>query len=167
MDTEYLVMLENVIECKNDVVTFLHNTKSKVVAEKIIVEGFEFQSHIDYTTDVVSAKDPITIKYFTIVRQAYGKYTVVMQIGKDLIEDYSSRLHDLPHHFSEVLSIKEPYMGSEEELIYNLAPQFIKGYIDSESAEFYANPIFNPHIRLPLFEQNLKKILNYPEKKKK
>ena len=111
---------------------------------------------------MVSAIDPITIKYFTIVRQAYGKYTLVIQIGKDIIEDYSKRLHSLPHHFSEVLSVNEPYLGNEDDLIYTLAPQFVKGYINSESCEVVANPLFNPHVRLPLFEENLKKILANP-----
>ncbi|MBI9069876.1 MAG: hypothetical protein JEZ09_21465 [Salinivirgaceae bacterium] len=165
MESEYLQQLQKVIESKNDVVTFLHNTKSKETAELIVKEGFEFQSHLDYTSDVVSAKDPVTIKYFTIVRQAYGNYTMVIQIGKDLIEDYSEILETLPHHFSEALTVKEPYLGSEEDLIYCLAPNFVKGFIDSQTAEFHANPIFNPNLKSPLFEENLRRILKSQNKK--
>ena len=160
MENDYLEQLQKVIECSSEVVTFLHNTNSSETAQRILSEGFEFQSHLDYTSDVVSAKDPVTIKYFTIVRQAYGKFTMVIQIGKDLIEEYSSLLEDLPHHFSEILTVKEPYVGNEEDLIYCLAPHFIKGYVNSETAEFYANPLFNANLKISRFQENLNKLLN-------
>ena len=165
MESEYLQQLQNVNESPTQVVTFLHNTKSQETAELILKEGFEFQSHLDYTSDVVSAKDPVTIKYFTIVRQAYGDYTMIIQIAKDLIEDYSKILEELPPHFSEVLTVKEAYIGSEEDLIYCLAPNFVKGYVHSQTANFYPNPDFNPSLKLPLFNDNLKKIVALATKK--
>jgi len=152
--------LIKVIECKSDVVTFLHNTKTQETAKKVLLEGFEFQSHIDYTTDVVSAKDPITIKYFTIVRQAYGRYTLIIQISRQLIEDYSELLNNISHHFSEILTVKPPVLGVEDDLVYCLAPHFVKGYMDAETGEFYANPNFNAALKIPVFEENLKKILS-------
>lgn len=158
-ESVYLTTLIHVIECKNDVVTFLHNTKTQKTAEQIIREGFEFQSHLDYTTDVVSAKDPVTIKYFTIVRQAYGNYTMVIQISKQLIEDYSQTLVNLSHHFSEILSVKPPYIGPEDDPIYCLAPHFIKGYIDTLTGTFVANPNFNATLKIPIFEENMKTII--------
>lgn len=165
MENEYLTQLQKAINNQTPVVTFLHNTKSRETAEQILKEGFEFQSHLDYTSDVVSALDPVTIKYFTIVRQAYGNYTMIIQIGKSLIEEYSEHLEDLPHHFSEALTVKEPYLGSEEDLIYCLAPNFVKGYVDSQTAEFHPNPVFNASLKLPLFTENLKKIIESARKK--
>ncbi len=152
--------LIKIIDCKNDVVTFLHNTKTKETADKIIKHGFEFQSHLDFTTDVVSAKDPITIKYFSIVRQAYGDYTIIIQISKQIIEDFSAPLVKKAHHFSEVLTVKPPIINAEEDMIYCLAPNFVKGYINVHSAEFVANPTFNSSLILPEFNQNLNRILN-------
>jgi hypothetical protein len=160
MRQDYLAILEQVIQCNDEVITFLHNTHSDAIAKKIINEGFEFQSHLDYTTDVVSAKDPVTIKYFTIVRQAYGNFTMIIQINKDIIEHYSHQLKHKEHHFSEILSVKPPYIGYEEDLIYCLAPNFVKGYIDICTSEFVANPNFNPSLILPIFETNLNRILN-------
>jgi len=159
-DSIYIENLIHVIECKSDVVTFLHNTKTRETAERVLQEGFQFQSHIDYTTDVVSAKDPITIKYFTIVRQAYGRYTLVIQISKHLIEDYSEMLSNMSHHFSEILTVKTPYLGAEDDLVYCLAPHFVKGYMDSETGEFFSNPNFNAALKIPIFEENLKRILS-------
>lgn len=159
MDNEYLEQLQRVINCKSEVVTFLHNTKTRQIAEKILQEGFEFQSHLDYTSDVVSAKDPVTIKYFTLVRQAYGDYTVIIQIDKNLIEEYSNILEDLPHHFSEILTVKPPYIGNEDDLIYCLAPHFVKGYVNAQTAEFFSNSLFNAGLKIPIFEKNLNKLL--------
>lgn len=159
-DSIYLEKLIKVIETSSDVITFLHNTKTKETAKEILLEGFQFQSHLDYTTDVVSAKDPVTIKYFTIVRQAYGNYTMVIQISKQIIEDYSVLLDNLAHHFSEVLTVKPPFEGPEDDLIYCLAPNFVKGYVDAITGIFHANPNFNPSLKLPIFEKNLKKLLS-------
>lgn len=158
-DSIYLESLRNAISNDLEVVTFLHNTRDENIAKKIIETGFEFQSYLDYTTDVVTDKDPVTIKYFTIVRQAYGQYTMVIQIAKQLIEEYSTLLHDSPHHFSELLTTKPPYEGPEEDLIYNLAPHFVKGYVNAESGNFYKNPSFNPQKKIPIFEENMKKIM--------
>jgi hypothetical protein len=158
-DSIYVQNLIKVIECKNDVVTFLHNTKTKETAEKVLEDGFQFQSHLDYTTDVVTAKDPVTIKYFTIVRQAYGKYTLIIQISRHLIEDYSQQLQNMSHHFSEILSVKSPFLGSEDDLVYCLAPHFVKGYMYVETGEFFANPNFNASLKIPIFEENLRRIL--------
>ncbi len=154
----YLDALIHAIESDDEVITFLHNTQTRDTAEKIVREGFEFQSHLDYTTDVVSARDIVTIKYFTIVRQSYGKFTIIIQILKQLIEEYAEELDNIAHHFSEVLSINEPYKGSEDDMIYCLAPHFIKGFVDAESGKFYANPSFNSSLKIPIFEKNLKKI---------
>lgn len=143
--------------------TFLHNTKNEDDALKIMRDGFEFQSHIDYTTDVVSPKDPVTIKYFTIVRQAYGNFTIVIQIAKNIIEDYSNQLDNISHHFSEILSIKPPYIGPEDDLIYCLAPHFVKGYINATTGKVYYNADFNPTLKIRIFDKNLKAILNNKE----
>jgi len=163
MEADYLKKLEEVIETGHEVVTFLHNTRDKVTAMRILTEGFQFQSHLDYTTDVVTAKDPVTIKYFSIVRQAYGNYTIIIQISKEIIEYYSTELKARTHHFSELLTLNEPFLGSEEDLIYCLAPNFVKGYINACTAEFVPNPNFNASLKLPQFDANLKRILQSPQ----
>lgn len=153
--------LEGLLEAiKTDerVITFLHNTKTEDTAKYIMKEGFEFQSHLDYTTDVVTPKDPVTVKYFTIVRQAYGNFTIVIQISKPLVEEYSELLDNKAHHFSEILTVKPPKEGPEDDLIYTLAPHFVKGYVNACTGEFQANPNFNASLKIPIFEENLKKI---------
>lgn len=150
--------LLKIIKTEERVITFLHNTKTEETAQHILKEGFEFQSHLDYTTDVVTPKDPVTVKYFTIVRQAYGSFTIVIQISKPLVEEYSEMLDNKSHHFSEILSVKPPIIGPEDDLIYCLAPHFIKGYVNANTGEIHMNPSFNASLKIPIFEENLNKI---------
>ncbi len=158
MDKDYLNVLIDTIASTENVLTFLHNTNKEEVALKILKSGFQFHSHLDYCTDYVSAKDAVTIKYFTIIRQAYGNFTVVIQISKKIIEDYSDILENTPHHFSEILSINDPILGVDEEFIYQLAPQFVKGFVNSVNSELVLNPNFNSTFRSSIFQDNLDKI---------
>ncbi len=158
-ESKYFEILQKWIESDIEVVTFLHNTKLESTAQTILNDGFNFQSHLDFTTDVVTAKDPVTIRYFSLVRHAYGSYTIIIQISKAIIEHYSKLLENLPHHFSEVLTTKPPVLNLEDDYIFNLAPNFVKGYVDSEKSVFIINPKFNPELIIPYFNENLQKIL--------
>lgn len=159
MEKDYLEVLMNTIATPKDALTFLHNTKKKEVAQNILNNGFRFNSHLDYSTDCVSAKDEVTVKYFTLTRQAYGDFTVIIQIGKQIIEYYSHILEHKKHHFSELLTVEPPVLGSDDDYIYQLAPQFVRGFIDSKSGEFYANPNFNADYNNKIFQNNLDRIL--------
>lgn len=142
-----------------EVLTFLHNTGTEQKAKKIVKYGFRFNSHLDYSTDNVSAKDEVTVRYFTLTRQAYGNYTVIIQIARNIIEHYSTILDNTPHHFSEVLTVCPPVLGNDEEFIYQLAPQFIKGYIYMPKCELVLNEKFNPECDCDIFKENLSLIL--------
>lgn len=159
-NTSYNQLVEMCHSYKGELITFLHNTTSKDIAEEIMSYGFEFNSHLDYTCDVVSAKDPLTIKYFRNVREAYGNYTIIIQIGRNIIMNFSEALDKTPHHFSEVLSVCKPKLNDDNESIYKLAPHFIKGYLNQSENIFCKNPTFNPHKEIDLFDQNLKQLLN-------
>lgn len=156
----FVDILMKTISTEEQVLTFLHNAPSKIVADTIINDGFRFQSHLDYSTDNVSSKDIVTVKYFALTRQAYGDYTVIMQISRSIIEHYSSILKNTPHHFSEVLTVKEPVHTSEDEYIFQLAPQFVKGYIYTPECQLVLSPDFNPNCDCEVFKKNLDKILN-------
>ena len=158
-DSDYITLLQSVIESNDNVVSFLHNTHTKEDAESILKGGFEFQNHLDYTTDIISAKDIVAIRYFSNVRSTYGKFTIVIQISKQIIDEYCRVLNCKSHHYSEVLTVKTPYVGSDGDLIYCLAPHFVKGYINSNTAKFYPNNSFDAVLKLAVFDDNLKKII--------
>lgn len=143
---------------------YLHNAPTKEVANEIIVEGFEFESHLHNTTDMVSGLDPIELKYFLFQRKNYGIYTVVLQISKELIDLYSEKLKKTRYHFYEVLSKYEPRLSSEDNLLYTLHEQFVKGYFNQKTYEACINPKFDPFTDLPLFQENLNRILKQSKK---
>lgn len=151
----YIIALKEAIGYDAGLVTFLHNTMTCENAQNILKDGFRFYSHLDYTTDVVSNKDDITITYFNLTRSAYGRYTIIIQIDKDVIQYYSDLLINRHNHFSELLTHLVPEQSNDEEWIYTLAPNFIKGFVDSNNAKFFPNQQFNPSLKHPDFENNM------------
>jgi len=159
MSDDYFNRIIEVVSSSNEVATFLHNTSSIEVADKIINEGFNFQSHIDYSTDYLNAIDIVLLKYLASMREAYGPYTIIIQIDKVLIAHYSNLLEHTHYHFSEIISIKDPEFNNDGEPIYCLAPQYIKGFVCRHDASLVLNPNFNPSYVSPQFEMNLKRLL--------
>ena len=165
-NTQYLISLFNIISKPDNVFTFLHNTKSKNIADNILKNGFEFQGHLEYTTDMISTKDPIEIKYFSQIRKAYGNYTVIIQISKKIINDYTKQTNNTDIHFAEILSTKTVREIEGEDAIYCLPSHFIKGYLNTNTAKFISNKNFNPYLRIDTFEENIKILLNQLSHKK-
>jgi hypothetical protein len=147
------------INPRKDVYKYLHNTEEKAIADKIILEGFDFESHLDYTTDLVTGNDPIEIKYFFIKRKRYGLYTIIIEISKSIVDYYSQKLSSTPFHFSEVLTCQNPLLSDNDEPLYRLPSQFIKGYYDHEAQKPIPNETFDPFFHSEKFDQNLKQFL--------
>jgi len=154
-----LEVLQELIGNHPKTLNYLHNTSSVEVAEEIMKNGFRFEGYIEFTCDLISGYDPVELRYFLQTRSRYGKYTLVIQIGEELIEQYSKLLHKSKHHFSEALAIKTEE-GPDDENIYTLAPNFIKGYYDQKKNKHVKNPDFDAHKDLPVFRENLDKLLN-------
>lgn len=159
MDADYFTRIIDLVSSTQNVATFLHNTSSIEIAHEIINEGFNFQSHIDYCTDYLNGIDMVLLKYISTMREAYGPFTIIIQINKNLIAHYSQLLEHTPYHFSEIISIKDPELNNDGEPIYRLAPQFIKGFVNRNDASFVLNAGFNPSFIAPQFEVNLKRLL--------
>ena len=50
---------------------FLHNTKEFDIVEKIMNEGFLFESQLPHSTDKVNPNEPIEVTYFFFQRKDY------------------------------------------------------------------------------------------------
>lgn len=147
------------ITTRDDVYKYLHNTETKDTADKIIKEGFDFESHLDHTTDIVTGHDPIEVKYFIIKRKRYGLYTIVIEIGKSIVDYYSRKLINTEYHFSEVLTCYEPAISDNDEPLYRLPLNYIKGYFDHHLQQIIENKHFDPFFFSHQFDQNLVKCL--------
>ena len=123
-------------------------------------EGFEFEKYLENTTDLISGVDLVQLKYFKYTRGSYGSFTIIIQIGKELVDKYSNLVPGSQFHFTEVLSKKIPRISIDNEPIYTLPEQYVKGYFDQKFNQAVYNPVFDPHFDSPVFEQNFRKFYN-------
>ena len=142
------------------VVVYLHNTLKEITAKKILENGFNFVSHLDYTTDSFSGKDAVELNYFNLTRKRYGHFTIVLHIGSKIIKEYTEKLKNTKYHYSEALVIGEPIINDDDELIYTLDNQFVKGFINQKTKEIFLNKDFNPLNNKDSFEKNIKRLIS-------
>jgi len=143
-----------------DVLKYLHNTNSEEVAKKILSGGFIFEKYIENSTDLVSGVDIIELRYFVQHRGGYGKFTIIIHISRDIADHYFNKLKSAKYHFSEVLSKHLPQFNSDNEPVYILPEQFIKGYFNRNTSQFIENPVFNPYFKSETFDENIEFLIH-------
>lgn len=123
---------------------FLHNTKEFSVAENIMNEGFIFESQLPHSTDHVNPNEPIEITYFLFQRKDYGQFTIIIAIPKPTYEKYSEISNNLDTGIEEVMTVTEPYLGDNDELIYTVPSKHVLGYFNIKTSEFFRNVNWDP-----------------------
>jgi len=123
---------------------FLHNTKELSIAEKIMNEGFIFESQLPHSSDRVNPNEPIEITYFLFQRKDYGQYTIIIAIPKLIYENYSEVSNKYDTGIEEVITITEPYMGDNDEFMYTIPAKHILGYFNIKTSEFFRNINWDP-----------------------
>ncbi|MBI5218205.1 MAG: hypothetical protein HY958_04670 [Bacteroidia bacterium] len=145
---------------ENTVYKYLHNTPNEDIASAIISEGFKFVNNLDKTTDQVSNTNVEEINFFFCKRKYYGRFTVVIHLGIDLVKFYLNQCISKNILFQELLfSRKENEKNENEEHFYTLHRQFIKGYYNHIGKEAVCSPFYNPLRDLPDFAENMKTLL--------
>jgi len=124
-------LLDFIKETNYPVRTYLHTTKKEETCYKIMELGYQYDEFYK-TTDEIN--DVISLDYKMSLRDAYGDYTIIIQVSININPEYN------------LLTIKEPFMGGEDgdQLVYTLPPHFIKGYFNRKTGEIVKNPNFNP-----------------------
>lgn len=136
---------------------FTHRTKRKEIADKIVEEGFEFIESLQKTTDSVM-DDPVHLQYWHNLRERYGDYTIVISISKELIDKYIEKLNKIRGNYltvEQVMVDLKPYTDQNEEIIYTMPREYIKGYFCTRTGEIVHNPKHNPFYDSPNFERNI------------
>jgi hypothetical protein len=147
-------ILATILKNFKDCYFYLHNTRDFAVVENIMKEGFIFESQLVHSSDRVNPHEPIEVTYFLFQRKDYGSYTIIIAIPKIIYEMYISVSNKKDVCIEEVLTVTEPYLGDNDELIYILSPKHILGYFNIKTSEFYQNrnwdPFFNnSQVKLP------------------
>jgi hypothetical protein len=128
---------------------FLHNTKEKHIAEKILNEGFVFENQLPHSSDRVNPNEPIEITYFLFQRKDYGSYTIIIAIPKPIYDIYTRTSNERDTGIEEVITVTEPLYGDNDELIYTISPKHILGYFSIKTTEFIKNQMWDPEFMAP------------------
>jgi hypothetical protein len=137
-------ILGTILKNFKDCCFFLHNTKEFDIVERIMNEGFIFESQLPHSTDSVNPRETIEVTYFLIQRKDYGNYTVIIAIPKTTYEHYTAVSHKEEVGVEEILTVTEPFYGDNDELIYTMSPKHILGYFNNKTSEFYQNRNWDP-----------------------
>jgi hypothetical protein len=137
-------ILASILKNYKDCYIFLHNTKEFNVVQKIMNEGFVFESQLLSSSDRINPNEPVEVAYFLVQRKDYGSYTIIIAIPKIIYEIYSAVSNKNDVGMEEVLTISDPYIGDNDELIYTMSPSHILGYFNIKTTDFYQNRNWDP-----------------------
>ena len=137
---------------------FVHYTREEETAKKIIREGFKF-NHSLYKTSEKVHNDAIDFTFKHHQHKGYGKYIIVISIAKSIYDLYKEETKSLSRFISveHVLTEINPSQDEDNETIYTLSSNYIKGYLNYETGEIIRNPAFNANFDSPRFKENIER----------
>lgn len=137
--------------------TYIHYTKREEDARSIIKNGFRFiDSFYKTALPVTNDKLDLTIKHNS--RKYFGDYLIVISIDAEIVRQYSSEIEKAgikEYCFENILTESPPLKNGNSDYIFQLAPQFIKGFVNHVTGEIVKNPAFNPGYNSPSFIKNI------------
>jgi hypothetical protein len=147
---------EFIFENKDDYMLFVHYTREHEVAQKICDEGFRFADSFHKTAEALMG-DTLDLTYKHYLRKNYGKYVVIISISRLVYEGYLEIIKqtDKVSNLEHMLSLNLLCLNDNQDEVYLLPKEYVKGYINADTGEIYRNEHFNPHFQSPYFRQNL------------
>jgi hypothetical protein len=141
---------------------YMHYTKDEDDAKSILQDGFKFADSF-YKTALPVSKDKLdmTIKHNS--RKFFGEYIIIISISDDIVNYYSMELEKAGiknYLFENILTEAPPVRNENSDLIYQLASQFIKGYINHRTGKIVNNPGFDPWYNSQNFMKNIDLLKN-------
>jgi hypothetical protein len=137
-------LLASILQDFKDCYFFLHNTKEFNVVESIMNEGFIFESQLSHSSDRVNPHEPIEVTYFLFQRKDYGTFTIIIAIPKIIYEIYATVSNEYDTGVEDVMTINDPVLSDNDELLYTISPKHILGYFNQKTSEFYQNRNWDP-----------------------
>lgn len=150
-----------IFENENEVKLFLHYTSTKNVANKILKEGFKFASSFYKTAEHIYNDELYLIQRHHEHKQ-FGNFVIVICISKNIFSHYSEELNNIETKniaVEQILTESQPTKDENNEFLYTLPKQFVKGYFNFREGNVMKNPDFNPYYHSDIFDKNLKELL--------
>jgi hypothetical protein len=149
--------LKFILENGKNIKNYIHYTRDEKDARNILRSGFDFVDSF-YKTALPVTKDKLDLKMKHNSRKMYGEFIVVICISTDLAYFYTSEIEKAGiknYSFENVLTEIPPSKNENSDLVYQLAPQFIKGYVNHKTGLIVTNPFFDPAYNSPGFLKNI------------
>ena len=149
--------IDFILENEKDLKIYIHYTKEESDAKNIVQNGFKFAESF-YKTALPVSKDELDLVIKHNSRKFFGEYLIVICISTDIVNFYSMELekaHIKNHYFENVLTETPPSRNDNSDLVYQLPPQFVKGFINHRTGEIFNNPGFDPWYNSPGFMKNI------------
>lgn len=150
-------LLEDESRCK----LYIHYTRDEEVAKNIFSEGFFFVDSFHKTAEAVS-NDQISLVYKHYLHKNYGKFIIVISISKEVYNYFTEEIGKSKKvvNVEQLLSEIPPFINENDDEVYLLPKQFIKGYINLETGNTVRNPNYNPYYSSPMFNENIKRLVS-------
>jgi hypothetical protein len=137
--------------------TYIHYTKNENDACSIVQKGFQFVDSF-YKTALPVSKDKLDLKIKHDSRKFFGDFIVVICISNDVANFYSYQLGKAGitnFTFENILTETPPEKNENSDLVYQLSPQFIKGYVNHRTGAIVKNQGFDPLYNSTNFLKNI------------
>ncbi len=149
--------IDFIFENIKDMRIYMHYTKNAADAKSILSDGFKFANSF-YKTALPVSKDKLDLKIKHNNRKFFGDYLIIITISNDIVNYYSMELEKAgikDYTFENILTETTPARDDNTDHIYQLAPQFIKGYVNHKTGEVVRNQVFDPYYNSPTFQKNI------------
>ena len=129
--------------------TLLHKTDSEKISKKIIGTGFNFIDNLMNTTDNVGGLNEIHYDWWLTMRKAYGNQIIAIQFNQNKIYEHIKKFTNKKFLLDHVMSYQRFFHNEENEFVYTLPREYVKGYIDQSKGKINLNKDFNPNYVVP------------------
>ncbi len=150
-------LLEDESRCK----LFIHYTRDEEVAKNIFSQGFYFVDSFHKTAEAVT-NDQISLIYKHYLHKNYGKFIIILSISKEVYNYYTEEIGKSKKvvNVEQLLCEMPPCVNENDDEVYLLPSQFVKGYINLETGNTVRNPNYNPYYNSPAFNENIKRLVS-------
>lgn len=153
-------ILNFLFEEEENLLCFIHYTKDESIANRILSEGFLYTESFYNTAEQVTS-DKLDLMYKHNMFKYYGSYIIVINISKEVSSFYFEVLKKNPKiraNVENILTEVPPKMNDNNDKVYLLPIQYIKGYVNYETGKIVTNSKYNPKYNSPVFAENIKQL---------
>lgn len=139
---------------------YMHYTLEEGSAKSIIQNGFRFADSF-YKTALNITKDKLDLKIKHDSRKYYGDYLIIICISNDIVNLYTMELQKAgitSVSIENILTEVPISKNDNSDLVYQLSPKFVKGYLNYRTGEIVRNPSFDPSFNSPEFLKNIERL---------